>query len=102
MLIFVLFVRLFVLRLFGLPLGVREGLRLVTMSLPAFSLTVFGYGKNIRYLSGNSHIVGIDKVMMPSIELLKCCHQFSYFVSLNEQLRSEHSSSFIKVMILRR
>ena len=40
---------------------------------------------NIRYKSGNSSTVGIDKVMMPPIELLKCWHQFSHLVSLRQQ-----------------
>ena len=32
----------------------------------------FVSGKNIRNNSGNNHIVGIDKVMMSSIELFQC------------------------------
>ena len=30
--------------------------------------------QNIRYKSGNSHTVGTNKVVMPSIEVLKCLH----------------------------
>ena len=29
------------------------------------SLFVGSYGKTIRYGSGNSHIIGIDKIMVP-------------------------------------
>ena len=28
--------------------------------------------KNIRHKSGNSHVVGTDKAMMPPIEIIKC------------------------------
>ena len=33
-----------------------------------------GCDKNIKYKSENSHIVGIDKVMVPPTELFKCWH----------------------------
>ena len=29
--------------------------------------------------SGNCNIVGIDQIMMSSIEILKCCYQFGLF-----------------------
>ena len=52
-----------------------------------------------KYLkSGNCHIVGIDKVMMPPIELLKERHELSSFISLSQDSCSEQSSSFGKLI----
>ena len=47
-------------------------------------------GKIIRNNSGNCHIVGIDQITMSPIELLKCCYQFGFLISLAQQLYSEH------------
>ena len=54
-----------------------------------------------QILSDNSHIIGIDKIMIPPIELLKCRQKFSSLVSLSRQSHSEKSSSFDKILIPR-
>ena len=44
----------------------------MTVAFAGFFHLYIACGENIRHKSGNSHIVGIAKVMMPPIELLKC------------------------------
>ena len=62
------------------------------MSEPMLRLVI---GKYIRNDSGNSHIVGIDKIMVSSIELFKWCHQFGPLMSLAQQPSSEQFSAFL-------
>ena len=50
-----------------MPIGLNRDLGKygdsIVSGLESFPL---GFGKNIRHQSGNNHIVGIDKVIMPS------------------------------------
>ena len=58
------------------------------------------HGKDIRNYSGNRQVVGIGKIMVSPIVLLKCCYQFGPMIPLAQQRSSEHFSVFFKVLIL--
>ena len=58
------------------------------------------HGKDIRNYSGNRHAVGIGKIMISPVVLLKCCYQFGPMIPLAQQRSSEHFSAFYKVLIL--
>ena len=57
-------------------------------------------GKNNRNNSGNCHIVGIDKIMMSTVELLKCYYQFGFLIPLAQQLCSEHFPNVHEVLVI--
>ena len=52
-------------------------------------------GKYIRNDSGNNHVVGNDKILVPPIEPFKRCHHFGILISLAQQPSIEQFPAFI-------